>query len=62
MRAYLLTTGIVFALLALVHVWRFIEERDTLGKDPHFLIITVLAAAFSFWAFRLYSKAARPSS
>ena len=48
MRTYLLTTGIVFALLALVHVWRFFEERSSLAKDPHFLIITILAAAFSF--------------
>lgn len=62
MRAYLLTTGIVFALLALIHVWRFFEERSTLAKDPHFLIITIIAAAFSFWAFRLYSKSPRSSS
>jgi uncharacterized membrane protein len=62
MRAYLLTTGILFGLLALVHVWRVIQERNSLAKDPWFLIITIVAAAFSFWAFRLYGKSARPSS
>jgi len=62
MRTYLLVTGIVFALLALAHVWRVIEERSSLAKDPWFLIITIVAAAFSFWAFRLYSKSARSSS
>ena len=62
MRTYLLITGIVFGLLALVHVWRVIEERNSLAKDPWFLIITIVAAAFSFWAFRLYSKSARSSS
>jgi len=62
MRAYLLTTGIVFGLLALVHVWRVIQERSSLAKDPWFLIITIIAAIFSFWAFRLYSRSARSSS
>jgi len=62
MRAYLLTTGIVFGLLALVHIWRVIQERASLAKDPWFLIITIIAAAFSFWAFRLYSRSARSSS
>ncbi len=61
MRAYLLTTGIVFGVLALVHVWRVIEERNSLAKDPWFLIITIVAAAFSFWAFRLYSRSPRSS-
>ncbi len=62
MRTYLLVTGIVFGLLALVHIWRAIEERNSLAKDPWFLIITVIAVAFSFWAFRLYSRSARSSS
>ena len=61
MRAYVLTTGIVFALLALVHIWRFYEERSSLARDPHFLIITVIAAAFAVWAFRLYGRSARSS-
>ncbi len=61
MRVYVLTTGIVFALLALVHVWRFYEERSSLARDPHFLIITVIAAGLSIWAFRLYSRSARSS-
>ncbi len=59
MRAYVLTTGIVFALLALVHVWRFYEERSSLARDPHFLIITVIAAGFAVWAFRLYGRSTR---
>lgn len=61
MKAYLITTGVVFALLAVVHVWRLIVERSLLS-EPIFLIITVLAAGFSAWAFRLLRlTAARPS-
>jgi hypothetical protein len=52
MKAYLITTGVVFALLAVVHVWRLIVERSLLS-EPIFLLITVVAAGFSVWAFRL---------
>jgi hypothetical protein len=53
MRTYLLTTGVLFALLAVLHLWRVVAESASLGKDPWFLIITALAAAMSVWAFRL---------
>jgi hypothetical protein len=53
MRTYLITTGVLFALLALVHLWRVIGESASLARDPWFLIITAAAAALSVWAFRL---------
>ena len=53
MRTYLLTTGTLFALLALVHLWRAIAESGTLARDPWFILITIFAAALSVWAFRL---------
>jgi hypothetical protein len=53
MRAYLLTTGIVFGLLFLAHLWRLVAESASLARDPGFVGITVLAAALSIWAFRL---------
>jgi hypothetical protein len=53
MRTYLLTTGVLFALLAVMHLWRVVAESASLGKDPWFLVITALAAALSVWAFRL---------
>jgi hypothetical protein len=53
MKAYLITTGTMFGLLALVHLWRAIQESAELARDPWFLVITVIAAAFSVWAFRL---------
>lgn len=61
MRTYLLTTGIVFALLAVVHVWRALVEGGSPASDPWFVIVTVIAVALSFWAFRLYSRSARSS-
>jgi hypothetical protein len=59
MRTYLLVTAIVFALLALVHIWRAIEESSSLARDPWFAIVTVISAALSIWAFRLWRRAPR---
>jgi hypothetical protein len=53
MRAYVTTTGILFGVLALIHVWRAIEEGASLATNPWFVLMTLLAAALSIWAFRL---------
>ena len=53
MRAYLITTGTLFGLLTLVHVWRAIAETSSLATDPWYVIITILSAALSIWAWRL---------
>lgn len=52
MKAYVMVTGTVFGLLALVHVWRFVEEGRGV-VDPFFVIVTALAAVLSIWAARL---------
>jgi len=55
MRAYLATTGTLFVLLALVHVWRAFEERH-LARDPWFILTTLIAAALSAWALTLFRQ------
>jgi hypothetical protein len=52
-RAYVLTTGIVFGLLTLAHIWRVIEEGSHLLTEPVWILITLFAAALSLWAARL---------
>jgi hypothetical protein len=58
MRAYLLTTGALFAVLALAHVGRTIAESSRLTTDPGFIIegpgIGILAAVIALWAWRLW--------
>jgi len=54
MRAYVLTTGTVFGLLVVVHVWRAIEEGSGVAKDPWFIAITVASAALCLWAWRVF--------
>ena len=53
MKAYIMTTGAVFGLLALAHVWRIIVEGQGVATDPFFIFITVLSAAFCIWAWRV---------
>jgi tellurite resistance protein TehA-like permease len=59
MKAYLITTGSVFGLILLAHIWRIFEEGSRLATDPFFVILTVAAAALSFWAWRLLAHARR---
>jgi hypothetical protein len=56
MRAYVLTTGILFALLTAAHVWRIVAESHRLATEPDFVIITLAAAGMSLWAFLLVRR------
>jgi hypothetical protein len=53
MKAYLITTGIVFGLITVAHIWRACAEGSHLATDPAFLFLTVLSTALCIWAFRL---------
>ncbi len=59
MKAYLITTGTVFGLIVLAHIWRIFEEGRSLAADPVFVTLTIAAAALSFWAWRLLRYSAR---
>lgn len=53
MKAYVVTTGVVFGLIALAHVWRMIQERWRPAHDPFFVVLTLVAAALAIWAWRV---------
>jgi hypothetical protein len=64
MKAYLGTTGTLFALLAVAHVLRTISEWSRFGSDPWgFMVeapgIGLLAAALSVWGWRLFAREPR---
>jgi hypothetical protein len=59
MKAYLITTGTVFGLITVAHVWRVFEEGSRLATEPVFVLLTVAAAAMSVWAWCLLSRSAR---
>ena len=50
MRAYLVTTGLIFALIVIAHIARMMGESAQLARDPVYLAITLLAAGLTVWA------------
>ena len=56
MKAYVMTTGALFAVLVVLHVWRALVEGSSLLKDPFFIATTLAAAALAVWACRLLTK------
>ncbi len=54
MRPYLITTGLLFSLLAVAHILRTIAEYSRLETDSGFILegpgIGLFAAALSVWA------------
>ncbi len=60
MRAYVLTTGIVFGLLTLAHLWRIAAEGADLLTSPLWVGITLGAGALAIWAWRLLRQS-RPT-
>ena len=59
MRAYLVTTGVMFALIAVAHLWRIVAESRALATEPWFMGLTIAAVVMSGWAFRLLRTAPR---
>lgn len=56
MKAYLITTGTLFGLLTLVHIWRAVEESSRVLRDPWFVLLTVASAGLCLWAWRLVRR------
>ena len=50
MKAYVATTGVLFALLVVAHVWRWMAEGAHVLGDPIFVTFTLLAAVMCGWA------------
>jgi hypothetical protein len=53
MRAYVVTTGFIFALIVAAHIWRMIAESPSLATDPAYLALTLAAGLLAAWAARL---------
>ena len=53
MKAYVLTSGIIFALLAVAHLLRVAAEGAHLAMEPFFILTTLAAIAMSVWAWRV---------
>ena len=52
MKTYVITTGAIFGLITLAHLWRLVAETQ-LARDPWYLALTVAAGGLGLWALRL---------
>jgi hypothetical protein len=59
MKAYVMTTGVVFGLLTLAHILRIMVEGLHLARDPFYVLITLIAAGLCVWAWRLLRLSTR---
>jgi hypothetical protein len=59
MRAYVVTTGILFGLLTLAHLLRMLYESRALATDPGYLLITAASAVLCVWACVLMIRRAQ---
>jgi hypothetical protein len=59
MKAYVITTGAVFAPLVLLHLWRAFVEGLHLFSEPFFVASTAAAAGLAVWAWRVHGKISR---
>jgi hypothetical protein len=58
MRAYALTTGLVFAFIVAAHIARLFAEGPHLLKQPIFVITSILSMGLTAWAWRIWRRLA----
>lgn len=56
MKAYLITTGVIFFLLTLSHVARIYVEGAFHLREPIFLGTTIASVGMTVWAIALLKK------
>jgi len=63
MKAYLGTTGVIFALVTVLHLARSAEMWQRFASDPWFVsfyvLLTCVTAALSIWAWKLFPRLPR---
>ncbi|MDQ6886546.1 MAG: hypothetical protein M3068_04540 [Gemmatimonadota bacterium] len=57
-----MTTGVIFGLLVVAHLWRIVAESRSLATNPSFVAITLVAGLLSVWSGLLLRRAPSPRS
>ena len=59
MKAYIITTGVIFGLITVAHIMRFVMEGSRLATEPVFILLTLLSAAMCVWAWQVLRRLGR---
>jgi uncharacterized membrane protein len=59
MKAYIITTGIIFGMITIAHIMRFVMEGSRLATEPVFILLTLLSAALCVWAWQVLRRLSR---
>jgi hypothetical protein len=59
MKAYVLTTGLVFFLIVAAHVARIFAEGSHVLTEPIFVFSSILFSGLAAWAWRLSRQLSR---
>jgi hypothetical protein len=59
MKAYVITTGVVFGILTILHLLRIVMENPHLATNPVYILITVVSASLSIWAWYVLRRSKR---
>ena len=58
MKAYVIITGVVFAMITIAHIVRMVVEPHVL-TEPVYLFLTLLSAALAVWAMLVLRRLSR---
>jgi len=58
MKAYVITTGVIFALITIAHLARMATESRVL-TEPVYLLLTIISAALTVWAVVVLRRLSR---
>jgi hypothetical protein len=60
MKAYLITTGIIFTIITGLHIWKVIAEWPQSGASAAFMVgmaaLIAVPALLACWAWRLVAR------
>jgi hypothetical protein len=59
MKAYVITTGIIFALITIAHIVRIATESTRFLTEPMFMLLTFLSAGLAIWSFVVLRRLSR---
>ncbi|MBV9339586.1 MAG: hypothetical protein JO159_01695 [Acidobacteria bacterium] len=59
MKAYVAITGVIFAIITALHIWRLFGEQQNASERVIMTVLTIIPAVLCVWAVRLLASSRR---